>query len=632
MLSWSVEQQEVFNFIKNDKKNAVITAVAGSGKSTTIIEGLKYIESDKDVLFTAFNKSIAEELKRKIDSGENVRVMTVHGVGYEGMVKEFNSKVDNKKYRRLLDDILYSKIKNDPKLVEKYKFTDELKKIYLKFLSQLPTNDGFDILTFKKNIRSLVDLGRLSMVDVEDYVIGKKMLTELSERHELICLDNEQTFAWYLLRIGNTIKDVVDFIDMIYLPILYDLDINQYDYVFIDECQDLSKCQRLLLMKSVKSDGRFFAVGDPQQSIYGFAGADISSYEKLVSQPNTIELPLSVTYRCAKPIVDMVKHIQPNIKEHHKNKTGFIYDNFSYKDLQSGDMVLCRQNFPLVSLCLRLIKDNIKAYINGSDIGKSLSDMIRNTKKEEFDYDMEFVFSELYKEREVIIERLMKKDHITYEEASEDSIVATFEEKIQVIEAISGQETNPEQVISKINMIFNKSDEGIMLSNIHKAKGLEADRVFMIHSDLLPSKYAKTPSQIEQETNLEYVAITRAKTTFGYIRDFNAWTGHKSKKDEIVIQKSEFLGSVGEKIKFDVKVIAIREINGKFGKTTVYEMKDNNGNIVTTFSDRIDRDFIKSRNERIADVGTELSFYATVSKHNIFNGTKSTVVKKLTKY
>ena len=52
-----------------------------------------------------------------------------------------------------------------------------------------------------------------------------------------------------------------------------------------------------------------------------------------------------------------------------------------------------------------------------------------------------------------------------------------------------------------------------MLSTIHKAKGLENERVFFLLPDIIPSKYATQPWQIEQEMNLKYVATTRAKHT-----------------------------------------------------------------------------------------------------------------------
>lgn len=69
-------QRAVYTFITKCNGNAVIDAVAGSGKSTTIVNALKIIPQNKRVLFLAFNKSIVEELKIKIGNLPNVDIKT----------------------------------------------------------------------------------------------------------------------------------------------------------------------------------------------------------------------------------------------------------------------------------------------------------------------------------------------------------------------------------------------------------------------------------------------------------------------------------------------------------------------------------------------------------------------------
>ena len=73
---------------------------------------------------------------------------------------------------------------------------------------------------------------------------------------------------------------------------------------------------------------------------------------------------------------------------------------------------------------------------------------------------------------------------------------------------------------NKINIIFSDNEkDGICLSTIHKAKGLEADNVFILCESLMPSKHARKKWEIESEQNLIYVAITRAKKTLNYISE-----------------------------------------------------------------------------------------------------------------
>ena len=59
--------------------------------------------------------------------------------------------------------------------------------------------------------------------------------------------------------------------------------------------------------------------------------------------------------------------------------------------------------------------------------------------------------------------------------------------------------------------LFSDKRAKVWLSSIHKAKGLEADRVVLLHPHLLPHPNAKKPWEKEQEANLKYVALTRAK-------------------------------------------------------------------------------------------------------------------------
>ena len=76
----SIYQEAIFDFIQNGTGNCVIDAVAGSGKTSTIVKALKMIPSDKKVIFVAFNKSIVNELISRVP--KNVEVKTMHSFGF----------------------------------------------------------------------------------------------------------------------------------------------------------------------------------------------------------------------------------------------------------------------------------------------------------------------------------------------------------------------------------------------------------------------------------------------------------------------------------------------------------------------------------------------------------------------
>ena len=396
--------------------------------------------------------------------------------------------------------------------------------------------------------------------------------------------DYECEVSWYISKLGMYDNKIIDYTDMVFLPNLFKFDVPKYDFVFIDECQDLNTCQRLLMLQAMKPEtGRFIAVGDPKQSIYAFAGADSESYKKLRQLPNTKELPLSVTYRCGKEIINQVKHINPLIKPHTKNGVGEVLENFSYLDIKDGDMVLCRNTFPVVSLCINFLCKGRKAYIIGSDIGLSLKNMIKNCEKKTEKFSMENVISRLNHEVEKMIEKIKVKNGISDREASVETTIILFKEKIQIIQALSEDIDDPLIVMEKIDKIFSdKNQEGICLSNIHKSKGLESNRVFILHPELMPSKRATLQWEIEQENNLIYVAYTRAKKTLGFITDYDAFASTKQRNIK-KFNESKHVGSINSKLPLELSILDIRKINTTYGETVIIDMLDNSGNRLFKF-------------------------------------------------
>lgn len=629
-------QKEIFNFISNDTRNVVVSAVAGSGKTTTLINALDMIPETNSVLFLAFNVSIVEELQKKLVGKENIRVSTVHKFGFDTLKNNFYCESNNKKYRDIFRQILNEYFEVKKAYITNIQF-GESHQPYVENIYQILSVEGLDRNKFINNCLSLCVLARSNYVNFEIKAIGIGEINTIAENHGISNEDGESSVTWYLGKLGTMFTHTIDFTDMIFLPNILDVKSQEFDFVFIDECQDLNSCQRLIMQKAIKPNtGRFIAVGDPKQAIYGFAGADYQSYNKLKSLPNTIELPLSYTYRVAPEILSLVKHINPSIIAHTKNKKGRVDNNSSYKDILDNDMVLCRNTFPLVVLCIRLLQENKKSYIIGSDIGGSLKNLISNFTIKNETCVMEDVIIGLMKEREIMIEKIMSSHNIDRSAACEENSIIIFSENIKVIEALSDGIEDPYKVMEKIENIFLKNIEaGICLSTIHKSKGLESNRVFILHPELIPSKYARLSWQLEQEKNLEYVAYTRAKTFLGFITDFDAFKEHKSKNyDPNKIKVSKHVGKIGEKLWLKLKVIDIRQFDSKFDgqKTLIYDMTDDDGNVFSKI-DKLDGSFLDDDNEtdRVT-INSKVSFYARVKNHGEYKGVRYTGIKDLKHY
>lgn len=250
-------QQAIYSFIQEGKGNAVVDAVAGSGKSTTIVHALASIPEDQSILFLAFNKSIVEELKIKVSMQSNVEVMTLHSLGAKALMATYNCKIQADKYKAHLNEGL--------------KFGKYAPIAYLEYE---------EIAEYKHNINKLIDLVRVNLSTSTD------QFSALAYKHGLDIRDNECEVAANVVRWGYKKTDAIDFTDMVYFPNMKKVKMPQYDWVFIDECQDLNAAQRELFLKCLKPEtGRFVAVGDPRQAIYGFTGADVHSFNLLKSLP-----------------------------------------------------------------------------------------------------------------------------------------------------------------------------------------------------------------------------------------------------------------------------------------------------------------------------------------------------------
>jgi DNA helicase-2/ATP-dependent DNA helicase PcrA len=477
----SIYQQAIFDYVKNGTGNAVINAVAGSGKTTTLINALKLIPEGKSVIFVAFNKAIVNELITKVP--KHVEVKTMHSFGF-GAVRYNMGNV----------------IMKDDKIME------IIKLLYPTWNISENVAEGY-----MGRVRQIVDLARISMAkNVND-------LYTTVEHHGIEILNSEVEKAWEVFLIAIANKKVIDMTDMIFYPAHYKLKCKTYDWVFVDECQDLNKCQQEMLKMMVKpKTGRFIAVGDPYQAIYGFAGADAESFKSLTEIPNTVILPLSVNYRCGTAIINMTKHIVPQLEAFENAHEGSIETEGKWKDINDGDYVLCRNVRPLIKLCMDLLIDERKATVRGKDIGLNMINMLRRTKAS----NMDEAIKKLYLEMERTIAKTVARGK-DEDDVRKSPVIMSMLDKIEALSTIAGSLTKVTEVIQKIETLFTEDKTGIILSTIHKAKGLEANHVHILNAELMPSKWARKEWEKEQEQNLIYVAYTRAKNKLSFITDYD---------------------------------------------------------------------------------------------------------------
>lgn len=489
-------QQDIFDWVRNGAGSAVIEAVAGSGKTTTILKALKEIRSQDQTLFLAFNKHIVVELQSKIP--DYVRGVTTNSLGFTAIRERFDKvKLDAEKTFVLLDHLVKAKKAS----------ADDYK--YLRYA-----------------IRKLVSVAKAAGVSPSNPKLGIGLLPntrdtwlELFDKYEVEVGSERVLPSVYdamkerVLHLSKVILDqsvknttIVDFDDQLYLPIVLDLPMIQYDWICVDEAQDLNPVQHRLVLKSLKQEGgRLIAVGDQNQAIFAFRGADSDSLAHLTETFKCVTFPLSISYRCPKAVVREAQRVVPTIQCREGAEEGIVQDlgDVSTGVFKLNDLVICRNNAPLVALAYTLIRDQIPARVRGRDIGEGLISLIKKLKPKSL-IQLESKL-EKWKTRE--IKRLRK----TNPEAN----ILPVEDKYDCLRCFieySGASDVP-ILIQKIENLFSESSsECVNLSTIHKAKGLEADRVIILDQHLIGAYGG------EQEQNLRYVAITRAKKELYYIK------------------------------------------------------------------------------------------------------------------
>lgn len=482
-MEYSKYQEAIYDEVVNSKTNILISAVAGSGKTTTIVDCLSLLPKREEVIFLAFNNFIVKTLSERIKKQSNVEITTIHSFGWRSILRQTRGTAKMEKNKA---------INYIAPLLIKYEIEKKKQGYYFYLLSKV------------------VDIARLNLVNTP------VALNDLCMRHDFILTEGEIEMCIELLKIMDKDKINFDFADMVYYPAVNDIRMKQFKYVIVDEAQDLSEAQQAIISKIKAPDGRLIAVYDPRQAIYGFAGADIDSCNKLKTLfPNTVELPLSVSYRCPKSVVRLAQRFNPDIEFFEDNiegRTGSV----GVAEIKNYDWVLCRNLKPLIYLNLYFLSKGIKSFVKGKDIGNGLIAMVKKTGCEGIKAMIIKLKGNLSSERMKLIKRGISLKNI-------DNVgkIVSMNEKLEILSILSQNVNTTAALIKKLEDIFVDQDRGICLSTIHKSKGLENDRVFIICPELMPSKYATQEWQLLQERNLQYVAITRAKKELLIINDYN---------------------------------------------------------------------------------------------------------------
>ena len=538
-------QQKILDCFTSTNENILVNALAGSGKSSTICLLTEYI--DKSSIYIAFNASVVDEFKKKIKNPK-VKVMTMHSLAYSIMLYniEQESKIDEKpkgfgkqrsKKEVHLDNFKPYKILDD-ELTKRYgRYMDFSRRVFYK--DQYVSLYNLCCLTMT-DMSSMTDVDRLIddhtlfvSFGEEDY--PKPSIREITETLKVLDTKSKQQFD---------LDGSISFTDMLYITYwkLKNKDWEvpywaQYTNVMVDEGQDLSKLQLSFLPFIKRYNGRYVFVMDKNQAIYGFAGGDTnawSSIPRLFAPVTSFDLP--VCYRCAKSHLERVnKLFDIPIKPRPNAPDGFVkkiekdeIKNFA----QPGDLVISRKNKWLAECVLSLAKAGIPVYMEDKAMVDDIKKIITKAKCTSIrglKTHLEKAIASYYDKVKKLATKKADSVEDNEKKAEEVADATSKIDNINFLNAIlksyisSGNSlsTSTEVFVKYITKLLNTtpSPDCVRICSVHKAKGLEAENVFVLNEGKIAYDFRQSKEQNVQEKNLSYISMTRAKNGLYLVKE-----------------------------------------------------------------------------------------------------------------
>lgn len=464
------EQLAIIEFAKTSSRSLLINALAGAAKTTTL-EMICRALPVQPILSLAFNKRIAGEMTQRLPG--HVTCKTLNAVGHGVWAAATGKRL----------------------LVDTRKSYDILKAL----IEELPKTERYSARGCFAETLKIVSSAKINGYVPEDKFPHATRLTSRAawlETFEEPPDDHALDLAESVLErsIAAAYAGAIDFDDQIYMPTLFGGTFPRFPLVLVDESQDLSPLNHAMLRKLVVA--RLIAVGDPYQSIYAFRGAMTTSMSRLRETFDMAEMTLSTSFRCPEAIVRRAWFRVPFMRWAPWAIKGLVepLDSWTAADIPDGSAIICRNNAPLFRTGMDLIRAGRGVQIVGADIGPGLIKILRGLGPESLTGPA--VLSAI--------------DRWEAERLSKSRAKASVSDRADCLRVFASFGDNLGDAIAYAEHLFKQQGPVQLLSG-HKAKGLEWDTVYHLDPWRIPSTYADSPEEIEQELNVRYVIETRAR-------------------------------------------------------------------------------------------------------------------------
>lgn len=461
----------------------IVNAVAGSGKTTTIIEYARSRPKGSRILYLAFNKTVKSEAGQKFrEKGLlNVQVETAHSLAFSHIMPRSNYTLNSNGYRpHEVAELLRIESLGD----KHGEFM--LAKHVLRLFSYFCNSEA----------------KRVADLDYTAIVFDPKAREFVSKNIEVILMFTRLFLAK---------------MDRAEIPITHDFYLKKFqlsepqlpfDYILFDEGQDASAA---MLDIFGKQSAIKVIVGDTHQQIYNWRFA-VNSLEKVDYR----ELGLNTSFRFGQEIADLANEVLKSKSIFSNNACNKIVGKGESRKVQTK-AVLARTNLGLLLKAIDYVGEkkadkiyfegNISSYAYAED-GTSLYDVL-NLNEGKFD-----------RIRDKLLRRMTSMDEL------EDYVEKTEEHQLgMMIELVKEYGSRIPKILKELKEKHigseNKSEADLIFSTVHRSKGMEYDAVHIVDDFASPEQLEKVYSnkkdkdldlaKLSEEVNLLYVAVTRAR-------------------------------------------------------------------------------------------------------------------------
>jgi superfamily I DNA/RNA helicase len=489
----SLTQEQIEFAEKKFDDIILLKALAGCGKTTSLIAFANKRKGEGDILYLAYNKSMANEAIEKFRALKHVKVCTIHSLAYQHSGKPYRER---------------------------------LGALRAKDLTPLLSGAEQEIYFKASAIIALLKKFCASDQTITDFCVSARRDHRFIKEFEGVAFPAINALADVWERVLNDAS--LPFEHDFYLK-LYQLsgpNLDNYAYTLIDEAQDITPCMTDIVL-SQKRKKAF--VGDSYQQIYGWRGAS-SALKKLEGRKNVVVSWLTESWRCSQSVADKANVFLRALgcPKSLKGRGGNVVDN--------SLAFICRRTATAFLFCLEAIESNpsIRLSFVGGVKNYNVSLMLDINKLMCWDAESD-------RPRPAIFDKLVDSfsDWGSFKRYIDEAGESDLKSIVNSAYAIKNRLQNgckafppklttdgqyrPPSLYEFFQGVENRIDDkraNVVISTAHRSKGLEWDEVlvaddyFDLHQtvEIAANKRLTKPEEVEtEELNLLYVATTRAR-------------------------------------------------------------------------------------------------------------------------